>query len=359
MDLHRRICSRRRSLWGGPSLFFSDQQAAELQIEQMVFHLVGPEDGDFVRLEALDPGEFSDFFLERILSVNAGIPYEFSDASSTRERLGRIAEDESRFQIESERLAEDFQRQHGGSAAGGAFLVFSLRAQGEQSFALLKYDDETVLSYELEEGDDGRQIVSLDAIEKTFVQNRDALQKSALIRLADEGGELRILDRQNQQKVARYFENFLDCKRCFEDADLTARLVDVTRRVLRANKEIVPPEVLRDMTRRTFNAANAGGEITAENQKSFLDTVYGATLPDDAPIVAKFRSGLRKARIEATPITLNSANVSRPAAVRYKTENNIQVRVPDNMRDSVIVEDNRIVINDPVSETIDDTATGQ
>ncbi len=336
-------------------MFYTENQADDLQIDQMVFHLVGPEDSNFVRLEALQPGEYSEFFLERIRSVNAGIPYEFSDASATRERLHRIADDGDRFQLESERLAEDFQRQHGGSAAAGAFLVFALRAMGEQSFALLKYDDETVLSYELEEGADGRQVVSLDSIERTFVQNRDALQKSALIRLSDEGGELRILDRQNQQKVARYFENFLDCRRCYEDADLTAKLVDVTRKVLRANKDIVPAEILRDMTRRTYDAANAGGNIDADNQKSFLDTVYGAILADDEPILAKFRSGLRSARIESTPITLNSTNVSRPAAVKYKTENNIQVRVPNNMRDSVVLEENRIIINDPVSETIDDS----
>ncbi len=336
-------------------MFFSQNQADAVQIEQMVFHLVGPGENAFVRLEAINPGEFSNFFLERILSVNSGIPYEFSDASATRERLARIAADEELFQNESERLAEDFQRQHGGSAAAGAFLVFALRSLGEQAFALLKYDDETVLSYELQEGQGGRQVVSLDSIERTFVQNRDALQKSALIRLSDDGGELRILDRQNQQRVARYFENFLDCKRCFENAEITAKLVDVTRNVLRANKDIVPQKVLRDMTRRTYAAANAGGNIDAENQKSFLDTVFGATLPDDAPIVAKFRSGLRSARIEATPIALDASSVRPPAAVRYKTENNIQVRVPNNMRDAVILDDDRIIINDPVSETIDDT----
>jgi hypothetical protein len=334
-------------------VFYDEEQVEDLAIEQMVFHLVGPRQEDFVRLEALQPGEFSDFFLERIRSINSGIPYEFSDASATRERLGRINADPTQFQIESERLASDFQRQHGGSAAAGAFLVFVLRSQGEQSFALLKYDDETVLSYELEEGEDGRQIVSLDAIERTFVQNRDALQKSALIRLNDGGGELRILDRQNQQKVARYFENFLDATRMYEDAALTEKLVKVTREVIQNNKDMVPPEVVREVTRRTYDAANAGGQINADAQKSFLDTVFGRALPDDAPIVAKYRSALRRARIEATPISLDAATVTRPAAVRYRTENDIRVRVPTHMQDEVVIEANRIIINDRVTEEID------
>lgn len=336
-------------------MFFTEDQLADIQIDQMVFHLIGPNDEHFVKLQALNPGRFRDFFVERIRSVNSGLPYQFSNASATRERLRRMAENPDVFQDESEGLAESFQRLHGGSAAPGAFLIFALRAAGEQCFALLKYDDETVLSYEFEEDEHGNRVVSLDSLDRTFVQNRDALQKSALIRLNAEDGELTVLDRQNQQKVARYFEGFLDARRSFDDADLTRRLVDVARKVIKENRDLVPENVLRNVTQRTFEATQGGGVLNAENQLSFLNTVVGRELDADDPLVAKFRGALRRARIEGVPIRLDPAEVRRPAAVKLTTENQIQVRVPTEMRGAVEIEDDCIIIRDRVIEQIDDT----
>lgn len=335
--------------------FFSQNEIEQLTIDQMVFHLIGPNADDFVRLEAIEPGEYSDFFIERIVSANSGIPYSFTDASATRTRLNRIAENHEVFQVESELLAEDFHLQHGGSAAAGAFLIFVLSAGADQFFALLKYDDETVLSYELEELEDGRKRVSLDSIDRTFVQNRDALQKSAIVRLTELGGDLVVLDRQNQQKVARYFENFLAAKRQFEDAEITKKLVDVTRRIIRDNRDLVPEAVFRERTRRTYEAASAGGQLNIDNQKSFLDTVFGQQLADDHPIIPKYRSALRRARIEAIPVRLDAADIKRPSAITYTTQNQIQIRVPRQMTDLVVIGENSVIINDTVTEETDDT----
>lgn len=335
--------------------FFDEEQCAKLTISRMVFHLVGPDKTkDLILLQELAPGQFAKFFLDRILSVNAGIPYIFSDASSTRTRLARIAADPKSFQLESEKLADDFQQHHGGSAAAGAFLVFEIDAAGDQCFALLKYDDETVLSYAFEEDEEGRKKVNLEALERTFVQNREALQKSALIRLTDGGGELVVLDRRNQQKVARYFETFLGAKRVHEDADVTSTLVKVTRDLFLENKQLVPEQVFREMTKRTYDAAAAGGSIGVDEQKSFLDTVLGQKLPDDHPLVVKYHNALRRARIDGTPVTLDASNVKRPASRRYITRNKIFIRVPTEMIGAVKVEGNQIIINDRLETTYDD-----
>jgi hypothetical protein len=335
--------------------FFEDDQRHALRIERMVFHLVGPREEEFVRLEAMDPGRFSGFFIDRILSVSSGAEYRFSDASATRERLHRIAENEHVFQDESEQLARDFQRMHGGSAAAGAFLIFVLTAEEERFFALLKYDDETVLTYDVEEGEAGRKRATLDALERTFVQNRNALQKSALIRLDDAGGTLTVVDRQNPQKVARYFENFLDATRVHSDAELTKRLVEVTREVIKQNRDHVSADVYRDMARRTFDAASGRGDIDGDNQKAFLETVIGGALPDDHPLVEKFTSALRRARIDGAPVRLDPTAVSRPSARRYETVNGIKIRAPIDFQGAVVVEENRIIINDALDKEYDES----
>ncbi len=326
--------------------FFDQDQISALRIKKMVFHLVGPKDEDFVRLEAIDPEGYSGFFIERICAVNLGTPYKFSDASATRERLNRIAGDPNAFQVESEKLAEDFQRAHAGSAAKGAMLFFLLELNTTAAFAILKYDDETVLSYDLTEGENGRKRASLNSIDRTFVQNRNALQKSALISLHDHGGDLMIRDRQNQQKIARYYENFLGAHRVHQDAQLTAKFVDVVRNIIRQNKDSVPEEVYKNATRKTYEAAAAGGQIDGDNQKNFLSTVIGRLLPDDDPLVRKFYNALRAERIEGIPINLDPSEVRRPSLIRYKTRNNIQIRVPGEVDDRVEVLEDRIIIHD-------------
>lgn len=335
--------------------FFSEQELQALAIDRMVFHLVGPKPEDFVRLEEINPGRFASFFLDRIRSVNAGVPYKFSDASATRERLRRISLDGTKFQEESERLADDFQRAHIGSAVAGAVLLFTLSVGQERMFALLKYDDEEVLTYDVVDAGQGRKRVNLDALERTFVQNKEALQKSALIKLNDEGGELAVLDRRNQQKVARYFENFLDVIRIHENADLTAKLVDVTRQVIKGNKDLVPPEIYREVTKRTYDAAAAGGNINADAQRSFLEAVIGRNLPDGHALLRKFDQALRSARIDGTPVALDVGKVSRPGSVRYVTTNGIQIRVPQNATNRVIVQQDQIIIRDRVEDEYDDT----
>jgi hypothetical protein len=330
---------------------------APLNIDRMVFHLVGPSPENFVRLEELKPGKFASFFIDRIRSIGGGARYVFSDASSTHTRLARITKNPTVFQDESEKLADDFQRQHGGSAAAGAFLVFQLSANGKPFFALLKYDDETVVAYAFKEGKAGRKSVQLDSIERTFVQNKAALQKVALIELGEEGGgELLVLDRQNPQKVARYFEGFLGAKRLHDDAYLTAMLVKVTREVIRGNRELVPENVYNQVIRRTYDAAAQGGAIDVDKHQQFLEAVIGSPLPKDHPIIGKFLNGLKRERIEGAPITLDTGKVKPPAVRRMRTTRDIRISVPTDLVDDLIeIHPNRIIIKDHVEENYDDT----
>ncbi|NKJ08763.1 nucleoid-associated protein [Rhizobium sp. SG741] len=334
--------------------FFDDSELNELKIERMIFHLVGPKNG-LVKLEEVNPGEFESFFVDRIRSVNGGLPYAFSDASSTRDRLGRIASNGGLFQEESEKLAEDFQSHHGGTAAEGAILLFVLKAKATRSFALLKYDDETVVAYDLKDGSGGRKTVSLEAIQRTFVQNKAALQKAALIKLTDKGGELTVLDRRNQQKVAQYFEAFLGARQTLSDAELTKKLVDVTRKVIGDNPELVDGEVVKELTKRTYDAASGGGRIDSEDQRSFLETVVGHKLADDNALLGKFNRALSVERISGVPMKLVPDQVKGPKTLYYKTANGIEIRVPNEFRALIEkTDDGMIIIHDKLVVETDD-----
>jgi hypothetical protein len=110
-------------------------------------------------------------FLGRVKSVNGGNRYEFLEDAPVRAQLARISRDKATFQEESEKLATAFNEAHGGSAAVGAFLIFVLSCKSGRLFALLKFEDEKVLSYDyvVARGRSGKPKPTFGEIERTFV----------------------------------------------------------------------------------------------------------------------------------------------------------------------------------------------
>lgn len=315
-----------------------DVELQSLTIERMVFHIVGPRPSNFQKLEEINPGGFSEFFLDRIRSARHGNSYKFSDAASTKERLLRILINGKKFQEESEALAEDFQRAHGGSTAPGAFLVFLLSCGDRRVFALLKYDDEAVLTYELEDADEGRKKATLESLQRNFVRNPDALQKAALITLDPEPGHLSVLDRRNQSKVARYFETFLDAKREFTDDELTRRLFQATVDTILENEELVAEDVFREVKRRVYDATRSGGSVDAEGP-GFLASVLGRPLKADDPLAVKFRSKLREQRIESESFSLSKTAIRKPAQIKIETAHGVRVTYANDLQGIVEVDE--------------------
>ncbi len=327
-----------------------DDELAALAIERMVFHIVGPKPEHFQRLEEITPGPFAGFFLDRIRSASRGNAYRFAEHAQTKSRLLSVLVNRARFQEESEGLAEDFQRAHGGQTAPGAFLVFLLAAKDRRAFALLKYDDDTVLTYDLEEGQEGRKRATLASLRRNFVKNPSALQKAALITLDPEPGFLSVLDHRNGTKVARYFETFLGAKREFTDEELTRRIYQAAVDTILENESLVEPDVYREVRRRAYNAAAAGGAVEAQSNKSFLEAVLGRSVDEEDDLATKFRHKLRSQRIENESFRLAPNAVSRPRQRRIETVAGVRIQFAEELQDLVEVNsaEGRIVINDRI-----------
>ena len=209
--------------------FFSDEELNSLVIERSVFHIVGPRREHFLLLEAFDATPHASFFLGRIRSINTGNRYSFLSDAAVRTQLARIDADLAAFQQESEKLADAFDQGHRGSSAIGAFMLLALSCRTGRAFALLKFEDEKVISYAFTVGPSGKPKPTLGEIKQTFVQNRNALQKAALIRLRPGADDISIIDHQNPQRPAAYFEQFLGARRQRTETELTKKLIDVTR----------------------------------------------------------------------------------------------------------------------------------
>lgn len=339
----------------------SDEDLDGMVIEQSVFHIVGPKTEEhFQLLEAFDASPYADFFLERIRSVARGNTYEFLPDSPVETQLGRIQASANAFQEESEKLATSFNTAHGGAAAVGAFLLFSLMCPTGRIFALLKFDDERVLGYGFKAGASGRPKPTFDEIKRNFVQNRNALQKAALIRLKVGGkANISLVDRQNPQRPAAYFEGFLHVKRLHTENDLTQKLVKLTKEIAQKHKALLPPDTLKNLSQRLYDASQSGANIDADRPQDWFSSIVGP-LADDSPVVKDFKAALKRERMEGESFSLKKGAVSAPKNRRVETASGVKVVFPVGLKESVVTvnaEKGEIIIHDEI--TVNDVEIGK
>ncbi|WP_316224872.1 MULTISPECIES: nucleoid-associated protein [unclassified Bradyrhizobium] len=317
--------------------FLTEQELESLRIDQSVFHIVGPGDEHFQLLAAFEAGRHAPFFLGRVRSVNSGNRYEFLEDAPVRAQLARISRDRGTFQEESEKLATAFNQAHGGSTAVGAFLIFSLSCSSGRIFALLKFEDEKVLSYDYDvtRGRSGKPRPTFGEIERTFVQNRNALQKAALIKLRKEGDEICVVDRQNPQRPAAYFEQFLLVRRRRTEEELTKAIVEVTRNIAYKHKEMLPQDTMKNLAQRLYEASLSGGSVDGENAENWLKSILGP-LPDDSPIVKDFKAKLKREGMAGESFVLQKDAIPAPRNRRVETASGVKLTFPAGLTSSVV-----------------------
>lgn len=336
--------------------FLTEQELESLRIDQSVFHIVGPGEQHFQLLTAFDAGRHAPFFLGRVRSVNSGNRYEFLEDAPVRAQLARISRDKSTFQEESEKLATAFNQAHGGSTAVGAFLIFSLSCSSGRLFALLKFEDEKVLSYDYDvsRGRSGKPKPTFGEIERTFVQNRNALQKAALIKLRKEGDAICVVDRQNPQRPAAYFEQFLLVRRHRTEEELTKAIVEVTRNIAYKHKDILPQDTMKNLAQRLYDASRSGGSVDGESAENWLKSIFGP-LPDDSPVVTDFKAKLKREGMAGESFVLQKDAIPAPRNRRVETASGVKLTFPVGLTSSVVSvnrDKGEIIIKDTI--TLDD-----
>lgn len=299
--------------------FLDDVQLAKLLIKRMIFHVVGPKEEHLVLLNEVAPGEHAAFFLDRIRSTNKGLMFDFVPGSALAASLQAIEDDNDAFAEQSRVLARLFHMGHGGSASVGAFLVFILQCGDEHLYALIKYDHETVLSYTIDGAD-----ALMSALHDTFVKSPEALQKSAIVRLTPEGGELAVRDRSSPTKTSKYFQTFLGAKRRFDSSTLTAKLCDLTKRVALSNADLLGHATMRGISQRIYEYIQQADSFDPADREPFLVGIFGP-LAADSKVRIDFDKALTNERIQSEAFEFDRAAITRPQKTRLTTVEGIQV----------------------------------
>ncbi|MEG9433718.1 nucleoid-associated protein [Terriglobus sp. ADX1] len=303
--------------------FLQAEQLESLTIERMIFHVVGPASDELVLLEEIDPTPHADFFIERLQSANTGIMFDFLPGSSVLASLSSIDQDPKKFPEESRRMAALFNEAHGKNTSRGVFFVFSLRTANERFYAVVKYDHETVLSYTIEETRTGARPL-IERLQDTFVQSPQALQKTAIIKLSNTGGELCVKDRVAPTLVTNYFRGFLGAHRRYTEADLTTTLAEVTKKVAKECSSDLSGDAKKAVTQRLYDTLQTQTSFDPGNAEVFLTSVFGP-LEAESNLRKSFERHMRARRVDGEAFNFDRQAIPRPSKRRIVTTEGIQV----------------------------------
>jgi hypothetical protein len=310
-------------------------RADRLSLDRMIFHGVGPDASDLVLLDEVDPACFRPFFLDRVKETLAGNAFRFQALSPVRQGLAAVTLAPESFAAQSQALARLFHTHHTGNTKRGVFFVIELTLEGERLYSLIKYDHQKVLTYRLDRGPAGLRAI-IDEIVDTFVEEKQALQKSALIRLTPDGGDADIIDRTVRQDISTYFKAFLGVERAFSAADLTRALNDAAVLAGRKCQDQLTDEVKTSLLSRVHDTMETLGAFEPDAADTFLAGVFGP-LPEDSALPERFQDALRQHRLAGESFAFDMSGLSKPEKREIVTEEGIRIVYPSRQTDQVTV----------------------
>lgn len=327
---------------GGQMSFMSDADRAALTVERLIFHVLQPKKP----LKALAeirpfPVQYEEFFLERVRAVlDGGIRFRFESTSPTKASLLSIKKNPKGFAAESVKLADRFnQLLNSDAMLPGVFLTIVLGGASCEYYALIKYDNEQVVQYEV--GANGKSVL-LKLLNDTFVKSRAAMQKCALVRLGDDP-QLRVHDRSNPAEATEHFKTFLGVRREQDRSELTKRMQAVLRETVRAHVDELPDRTIDRVAQQFRATALSVKKFDPERAVEFLTAIVGP-IPDGCDIAGTFAHRLQKFDMDE-PFQFHGASLPRARRTRWVTKENIHVLAPNEHEGLVRVAEGEIVIS--------------
>jgi 37-kD nucleoid-associated bacterial protein len=219
--------------------FFTDEERRTLKIRAMVFHVIGKQ--IFENQVGRKKVEHEDFFKARILTTDVSAVHKFKADSATKQLLEKMSQGQNAFEKDAKDLSKVFARLHGTSMREGAFFIFELLTDDPSTriYSLIKYDYQEAIEHVEKE----KRGSALRRIVQAFVASKNAVQKSALIRVIDGSAQADVAahDRSTDgTDVTDYFASFLEVERNRSDKELNEAILEAVKDVLRDSKSELP-----------------------------------------------------------------------------------------------------------------------
>lgn len=219
------------------------EEKQSITIEEFIFHIIIQEEEEPRYLDAVTISEeHKIFFRNRLIDVSQGNQFLFTDksTSATFKHCKEIVTDTNKnFLTASKSLTADFKSRHSKNTTNGVFITALAKINGERNLIfLVKLDHKKVYRYQVK---DARAL--LEEIKNTFIEDKSAIQKVALIDVSDYYiWDVLVYDRAKPGGVTEYFKNFLTVKLRDTPSKWTNDAIRHPSRWAGNNREAIDPE---------------------------------------------------------------------------------------------------------------------
>jgi hypothetical protein len=310
--------------------FLTPAERASLEIEAMILHVVGDTE-PFVP-EPERPVEHEAFFIARIVDTDASAVHSFNEGSITKAGLERIARGQDTFELGAQELSRQFARWHGTTAGDGAFFIFSMRVEDPRVriYSLVKYDYREAI----EQMDDAAGESHLRRVVHAFIDDKRAIQKSALVRVVDGQAEVLVAARDRVRAppdIADYFAGYLDVTRSRNDEELNRAVVEVLRKTLQDVKEVLPQQDVPQALRHAQGVLRDRQQIDEAAIEDAILAAAGNPAEEAARINLQRRTAhyIDRQKLNGLAFPPDRQVLRRPPIRRLKTVEGVTVTYPD------------------------------
>jgi len=310
------------------------------KIERMIFHIIGPGlKAPEILEEVEDPSIYEQFFLERLDETAKGTSYSFNSASGVEQQVKTALSSKHAFVDCSEILAHRFQEMFDKDARliAGVIMFFKIKTPSDTYAAIIKYDDIRVISYKTQLTDQGKKRPILDIILNTFVQDRKALQKSAIINTTNES-KIICIDRSGKNgDITDKFRQFLDAQREFDHSTLTDRLLAATVETIKKNKGILPQHLTKRLKSAAREALSAIKNFDPKKPESLLAALFG-NHPEMEKLKETFERELKKQKIHNEKVEIDHTKIGAKKKLIRETHEGIRIIYEQEHIDNKLIE---------------------
>lgn len=253
----------------------TEAEKATFKIEKFIFHIIIQQDFQPIYLDEVTLTESQeDFFKKRFSDISEGTQYFFPEKDKSelyQHSSAIISNPEANFIKLSKNITYSFKQFHNKNTNDGVFITALVSVQDSRKLIfLLKLDHRTVYQYKI-----SRNKALLEEIKNTFVEDKKAIQKAAIIDVSDYyKWDVLAKDRTAsglESGIRDYFAKFLTVVELETPSKLTENAVRFANRWAIENKEELDPsqEVSSYKSRAINYLMNSNKFVT----KEFINTV--------------------------------------------------------------------------------------
>jgi hypothetical protein len=304
-------------------------EALNIKIEKFIFHVVHNGKSAPTLMDDTPSGDFEGFFVNRIREIINGNRFNFQEESAFLNSLRTIDADPLIFVEESKKLARTFHAGPDRRIKPGVMVLIYADIDGVKKYIVIKYDHEEVITYT--EKTAGHVILS--EISNTFVKSGQALQKSAVINLADIVAGAIIIDKSERNDITDFFKGFLDVKRFYTAATLTEKAADCFMNTIRDHTAILPGDFTSQASINFYEYVQNTDNF---NPGQAAKDLFGTHFTDE--IGRTFDRKLTKADISGEEFAFDKRVIKKPRKKKFRTQEGVIIQYDDIAKNTVKIE---------------------